>query len=148
MYEGEEHPNVNSDDHSDGESTDHETSDSDQSDEDQSDSDQSEEESDDVICMRLGNLLVIQGTDVVIDSKDPAILGIAEYDYQMGSWNLVVPQYPTSEMKRCAEEYNYTLPRQGDREILKELDQLEDTIEATMRNLIEAVRDLKRMIKP
>lgn len=115
---------------------------------DQSDSESSDDDSGDVNCMRLGNLLVIEGTDVVVDRNDPLILGTANYDYQLGAWELVVPQYPTEEMKRCAKKYNYVLPRSCDTNLIRELDQLEDTIECTMRNLIEAVRDMKRMIRP
>lgn len=45
------------------------------------------------------------------------------------------------------KKYNYVLPRSMDTHLIRELDQLEDTIECMMRTLIEAVRDLKRMIK-
>lgn len=95
-----------------------------------------------VPCMRFGDLLVITGTNVVVDEEKPKILGImVREDNQL---KLVVPRYPTAEMRRCAEENGYDLPYA---DILTELDELENTIESVMRDLMGEVRDLKRMIR-
>lgn len=132
--------------HSD-ESSDESSNESSKSDEEYThDSDEKSDNSDDlyeqVPCMRFGDLLVITGTNVVVDEEKPKILGImVREDNQL---KLVVPRYPTAEMRRCAEENGYDLPYS---DILTELDELENTIENVMRDLMGEVRDLKRMIR-
>jgi hypothetical protein len=56
------------------------------------------------VCVQKGNFLVLQGTNIVIDEIKPRILGIVRDE------TLEVPDPPTEEMRKAAEEYCYLLP--------------------------------------